>query len=116
MGDTSCHGYAADGLPVPQSDDSPGRIANASANLRWHLSVPSLTNRKANFTRQVHALFMTQYWSISITIPGECFTMENRTEKAVETKKEWTAPELKKVDVEDVTSHILNLGDISDDS
>ena len=42
--------------------------------------------------------------------------MENRTEKAVETKKEWTAPELKKVDVEDVTSHIFNLGEDSNDS
>ena len=42
--------------------------------------------------------------------------MEKTTEKAVETKKEWTAPELKKVDVEDVTSHIFNLGDVSDDS
>ena len=42
--------------------------------------------------------------------------MKNPTEEAVETKKEWTAPELKKVDVEDVTSHIFNLGDVSDDS
>jgi hypothetical protein len=64
----------------------------------------------------VHAQFMTQYWSISITIPGECFTMENRTEKKVETKKEWTAPELKKIDVEEVTSHIFNLGDDGNDS
>jgi hypothetical protein len=75
-----------------------------------------LTKRKANFTLPLHALFMTQYWSISITIPGECFTMENQTEKAVETKKEWTAPELKKIDVEEATSHILNLGDDSGDS
>ena len=59
---------------------------------------------------------MTQYWSISITIPGECFTVEKPAEKVVETKKEWTAPELKKVDVEDVTSHIFNLGDDSNDS
>ena len=42
--------------------------------------------------------------------------MENHTEEVVETKKEWTAPELKKVDVEDVTSHIFNLGDDSNDS
>jgi hypothetical protein len=54
---------------------------------------------------------MTQYWSISITIPGECFIMENQTEQAVETRKEWTAPELKKIDVEEITSHILNMGD-----
>jgi hypothetical protein len=59
---------------------------------------------------------MTQYWSISITIPGECFTMENLTEEEVETKKEWIAPELKKIDVEEVTSHIFNLGDGSGDS
>jgi hypothetical protein len=75
-----------------------------------------LTKRKANFTGRVHAVFMTQYWSISITIPGEYFTMKNPAEEAVETKKEWTAPELKKVDVEDVTSHIFNLGEDSDDS
>jgi hypothetical protein len=75
-----------------------------------------LTKRKANFVANVHALFMTQYWSISITIPGECFTMENLTEEKIETKKEWTAPELKKVDVEEVTSHILNLGDDGGDS
>jgi hypothetical protein len=74
-----------------------------------------LTKRKANFTGDVHSLFMTHYWSISITIPGECFTMENQTE-AVETKKEWTAPELKKIDVEEATSHIFNLGDDSSDS
>lgn len=37
--------------------------------------------------------------------------MENQTENAVETKKEWTAPELKKIDVEEVTSHMFNLGD-----
>ena len=42
--------------------------------------------------------------------------MENHTEKAVETKKDWTAPELKKIDVEEVTSHFLNLGDDSGDS
>jgi hypothetical protein len=75
-----------------------------------------LTNSKANFTVPVHPLFMTQYWSISITIPGECFTVENHIEKAVETKKEWTAPELKKIDVEEVTSHIFNLGDNDGDS
>jgi hypothetical protein len=75
-----------------------------------------LTKRKANFTASVHAQFMTQYWSISITIPGECFTMENQTENAVETKKEWTAPELKKIDVEEATSHIFNLGDNDGDS
>jgi hypothetical protein len=75
-----------------------------------------LTKSKANFTTDVHPQFMTQYWSISITIPGEYFTMENHTEKAVETKKEWTSPELKKIDVEEVTSHILNLGDDSGDS
>jgi hypothetical protein len=80
------------------------------------LGRPSLTKRKANFTASVHPLFMTQYWSISITIPGECFTMENRTENAAETKKEWTAPELKKIDVEEATSHILNLGDNDGDS
>jgi hypothetical protein len=75
-----------------------------------------LTKSKAKFTAPNHALFMTQYWSISITIPGECFTMENHTEKAVETKKEWTAPELKKIDVEEATSHIFNMGDNSGDS
>jgi len=40
--------------------------------------------------------------------------MENRTEEKVETKKEWTAPELKKIDVEEVTSHIFKLGDDDD--
>jgi hypothetical protein len=75
-----------------------------------------LTKSKANFTVHFYATFMTQYWSISITIPGECFTMENRTEEKIETKKEWTAPELKKIDVEEVTSHIFNLGDDSGDS
>jgi hypothetical protein len=87
----------------------------------WLLLFQSyLTKSKANFTVPVHALFMTHYWSISITIPGECFIMENHTEKAVETKvetkKEWTAPELKKIDVEEATSHIFNLGDDSSDS
>jgi hypothetical protein len=75
-----------------------------------------LTKRKANFAANLHAQFMTQYWSISITIPGECFTMEYLTEEKVETKKEWTAPELKKIDVEEVTSHIFNLGDDGGDS
>ena len=42
--------------------------------------------------------------------------MENHTEEAVETKKEWTAPELKKIDVEEATSHIFNLGDDGGDS
>ena len=42
--------------------------------------------------------------------------MENRAEEKVETKKEWTAPELKKIDVEEVTSHIFNLGDDGNDS
>lgn len=41
--------------------------------------------------------------------------MENRTEEKVETKKEWTAPELKKIDVEEVTSHIFKLGDVDND-
>ena len=59
---------------------------------------------------------MTRYWSISITIPGESFTMENRSPKKLATKKEWIAPELKKIDVEDVTSHVLNLGDNPGDS
>ncbi len=59
---------------------------------------------------------MTQYWSISITIPGECFTMENHTEKAVETRNEWTAPELKKINVEEVTSYTFKLGDDQNDS
>lgn len=77
---------------------------------------PSLTKRKANFAVLVHSQFMTQYWSISITIPGECFTMENLTEEKVETKKEWTAPELKKIDVEEVTSYIFKLGDEDGDS
>ena len=75
-----------------------------------------LTKRKANFAAEVHAQFMTQYWSISITIPGECFTMENRTEEQVETKKEWTSPELKKIDVEEVTSYTFKLGDDGGDS
>ena len=57
---------------------------------------------------------MTVYWTISMTIPGECFAMENRNEETVEPKKEWVAPELKKVDVEEITSHILRLGDESD--
>jgi hypothetical protein len=59
---------------------------------------------------------MTQYWSISITIPGECFTVENLTEETIETKKEWIAPELKKIDVEEVTSYIFKLGDDGGDS
>ncbi len=42
--------------------------------------------------------------------------MENLSEKIVETKKEWTAPELKKIDVEEATSHLFNLGDDSGDS
>jgi hypothetical protein len=63
-----------------------------------------------------YARFMTQYWSISITIPGECFTVENRFEEKVEIKKEWTAPELKKIDVEEVTSYIFKLGDDDNDN
>jgi hypothetical protein len=30
--------------------------------------------------------------------------MENRTEEMVETRKDWIAPELKKIDIEEVTA------------
>jgi hypothetical protein len=42
--------------------------------------------------------------------------MENHREKTVEAKKEWTAPELKKIDVEEVTSYFFKLGDDDNDS
>lgn len=42
--------------------------------------------------------------------------MENHTEKAVETKNDWTAPELKKINVEEVTSYTFKLGEDENDS
>jgi hypothetical protein len=47
---------------------------------------------------------------------GECFTMKNRTEEKIDNKREWAAPELKKINVEEVTSYIFKLGDDDDDT
>jgi hypothetical protein len=42
--------------------------------------------------------------------------MKNRTEENFDTKREWAAPELKKIDVEEVTSYFFKLGDDDGDT
>ncbi len=42
--------------------------------------------------------------------------MKNRTEEKIDNKREWAAPELKKINVEEVTSYIFKLGDDDDDT
>jgi len=37
--------------------------------------------------------------------------MDNCVENTVETQKEWIAPELKKIEVEELTSYPFNFGD-----
>jgi hypothetical protein len=54
---------------------------------------------------------MTRLWTISIVIPGESFAMEDRAHKTMEARKEWVRPDLKKMDVEDVTSYLFLYGD-----
>jgi hypothetical protein len=42
--------------------------------------------------------------------------MKNRTEETIDTKREWASPELKKIDVEEVTSYFFKLGDEDEDT
>jgi hypothetical protein len=114
MEDTSPHEYAASGLPVPQKSTFANYHVRVSSRITSVSELFDRTQGKLHTAR--YALFMTQYWSISITIPGEYFTMENHTEKAVETKNDWTAPELKKINVEEVTSYTFKLGEDENDS
>lgn len=37
--------------------------------------------------------------------------MEDRTQETIEIRHEWVTPELKKIDVEEVTSHQFPFGD-----
>lgn len=57
---------------------------------------------------------MTSYWTISIVIPGEFFAKENRDARTTETR--WVSPELKSIDVEEVTSQLFPDGDDEGDN
>ena len=37
--------------------------------------------------------------------------MKDRTQETIETRKEWVMPELKKIAIEEVTSHLFPFGD-----
>jgi hypothetical protein len=52
-----------------------------------------------------------KFWRITISISPDSFRMDQHAEDTVESAKEWAAPELTRIDVEECTSQLFPLGE-----
>ena len=52
-----------------------------------------------------------KFWRITISICPDSFRRDNLEEETVVSEKEWAAPELTKINVEEFTSQLFPLGE-----
>jgi hypothetical protein len=57
-----------------------------------------------------------KFWRITISICPDSFRRDKREEETVVSGKEWAAPELTKIDVEEFTSQLFPSGDSDADN
>jgi len=52
-----------------------------------------------------------KFWRITVSICPDSFRRDDREEETIVSGKEWAAPEMTKIDVEEFTSQLFQLGD-----